>query len=76
MRSLIETIVRDYGWIHRGMGLAGNFAFVVGSVLFLPRFEPWKVTGVWLFIIGAALMFVGALGQFLVNRHEQKHDRR
>ncbi|AOL24828.1 YrhK-like protein [Erythrobacter litoralis] len=76
MSTIIRLIVRDYGWIHRGMWLAGNLAFVVGSVLFLPRFEPWKVTGVWLFIIGAALMFVGALGQFLVNRFEHKHDRR
>ncbi|QIQ87258.1 YrhK family protein [Erythrobacter sp.] len=76
MGSLVRIIVKDYGWIHRGLGLAGNFAFVVGSVLFLPRFEPWKVTGVWLFIGGSALMFVGALGQFLVNRYERKHDRR
>ena len=59
---MLRTIVREYGWIHRGIGLFGNFAFVVGSVLFLPEFEPWKVTGVWLFIVGAAFMFVGALG--------------
>jgi hypothetical protein len=67
MNDMLRTIVQEYGWIHRGIGLFGNFAFVVGSVLFLPEFEPWKVTGVWLFIVGAAFMFVGALGQFVVN---------
>ena len=80
MSTVVRLIVHEYGWIHRSMGLAGNLAFVIGSVLFLPRFEPWKVTGVWLFILGAALMFVGALGQFLVNRSERQrehgHDRR
>jgi len=76
MNDMLRMIVHEYGWIHRGIGLFGNLAFVVGSVLFLPAFEPWKVAGVWLFIIGAALMFVGALGQFLVNRFERDDDRR
>ncbi|MFB0610991.1 YrhK family protein [Aurantiacibacter poecillastricola] len=67
MRDALETLVRDFGWIHTGVGLMGNLAFVAGSVLFLPQFEPWKVTGVWLFIIGSALMFVGAAGDMLVK---------
>ncbi len=67
MQSAIRTLVRDYGWIHSGVGLLGNLAFVIGSVLFLPAFEPWKVTGVWLFITGSTLMFVGALGDMLVK---------
>ena len=67
MTNPIRLIVEDYGWIHRGIGLFGNLAFLVGSVLFLPSYEQWKTTGVWLFMIGAAAMFVGALGQFLVN---------
>ena len=74
MSELLRVIVKDYGWIHRGLGVGGNLAFLVGSVLFLPQFEPWKVTGVWLFIIGAALMLVGALGEFFVNRYENRHD--
>ncbi|MEQ8411803.1 MAG: YrhK family protein [Erythrobacter sp.] len=69
MIDMLRLIVREYGWIHRAIGLFGNLAFVVGSVLFLPQFEPWKVTGVWLFIVGAAFMFIGALGQFFVNLH-------
>ncbi|RIV83894.1 YrhK family protein [Aurantiacibacter zhengii] len=67
MGNLIRTIVTDFGWIHRSLGLGGNLTFLVGSVLFLPRFEEWKTTGVWLFIVGAALMLVGALGEFLVR---------
>ncbi len=67
MRDFIQLIVRDYRWIHLGLGLVGNFTFVVGSVMFLPQFEAWQVTGVWLFIIGSALMFVGALGEFIVD---------
>ncbi|GAA5055415.1 hypothetical protein GCM10023208_19270 [Erythrobacter westpacificensis] len=64
---MIHTIVADFGWIHRALGLIGNFAFLAGSVLFLPQFEQWKTIGVWLFIVGAALMLVGALGEFLVR---------
>ncbi len=70
MSDPIRLIVEDYGWIHRGIGLFGNLAFLVGSVLFLPAFEPWKTIGVWLFILGAGAMLVGALGQFFVNLGE------
>ena len=49
--------------------MAGSTAGSACSAIspFLPAFEAWKTTGVWLFIIGAAAMFVGALGQFFVN---------
>ena len=52
-----------------GSALAAR-AVLVGSVLFLPAFEPWKTIGVWLFILGAGAMLVGALGQFFVNLGE------
>jgi len=44
--------IHDYRWIHTGIGLLGNGAFLVGSVCFL--WEPLKTAGIWLFIIGAA----------------------
>ncbi|MBZ6379344.1 hypothetical protein B5C34_08265 [Pacificimonas flava] len=67
MRNLLKTVVEDYGWIHTGLGLLGNVMFFVGSILFLPQFEQWKTTGIWLFIVGSFLMLVGALGEFVVN---------
>jgi hypothetical protein len=70
MPSVLKTIVRDYGWIHLSLGLVGNVSFLAGSFLFLPAFETWKTTGVWLFIIGASLMTIGALGRLLVSFYD------
>ncbi|MCP1169202.1 YrhK family protein [Limimaricola litoreus] len=76
----IRTLVQDYEWIHLSLGLFGNVAFLVGSVLFLPMFEgqspswtemDWKTLGVWLFIIGTFFMFIGALGNLLVKLSER-----
>lgn len=71
MAEPIRILVQDYGWIHLSLGLIGNLTFVLGSVLFLPSFEAWQVAGVWLFIVGASLMFVGALGQLLVSLYDR-----
>lgn len=69
-RSALQRLVQDYSWIHTGLGTFGNFSFFVGSILFLPEFEPWKVTGVWLFIVGAGFMLIGSLGNLLVEAYE------
>lgn len=71
MSKPLKIIVQDYGWIHTSVGLLGNIAFFLGSILFLPQFEEWKVTGVWLFIVGSFLMLVGALGNLLVGLFEK-----
>ncbi|WP_372810586.1 YrhK family protein, partial [Litorivivens sp.] len=42
MSNVIRTIVNDYSWIHLSLGLLGNITFFVGSILFLPQFEPYK----------------------------------
>lgn len=55
--------LRDYRWIHTGIGLLGNGAFLAGSVFFL--WESLKTAGIWLFIIGATGMFIGSLGDAL-----------
>jgi hypothetical protein len=39
MYAVIRTPVWEFGWIHTGLGLFGNFTFVSGSVLFQPAFE-------------------------------------
>lgn len=72
MRTL-RAIVRDYEWIHIVIGLAGNLAFVVGSVFFLSA--STQTAGVWLFIFGSAFMFVGSAGDALV-RYERRRENR
>ena len=73
MSRLASTVVHEYGWIHTGLGLFGNINFLAGSVLFLPQFEQWKTLGVWLFIVGAAFMMFGAIGDFLVKVYEKRN---
>ncbi len=67
MHNALHTLVNDYGWIHTGTGMLGNLTFVIGSVFFLPHFSSLQTSGVWLFIIGSALMLVGAVGDLLVK---------
>ncbi|MBK61815.1 MAG: hypothetical protein CL575_02535 [Altererythrobacter sp.] len=67
MREYLQTLLHDFGWIHRGIGMIGNLTFVLGSILFLPSFSSLQTIGVWLFIGGSALMFIGALGEFVVS---------
>ncbi|WP_218355024.1 YrhK family protein [Alteromonas lipotrueiana] len=77
MPPLLKLIVNDYGWIHLSLGLFGNVAFFAGSILFLPAFEAYKVTGVWLFIGGAFFMLLGSIGKLLVDITEKpKHHQR
>ena len=84
LRHFFRTLVQDYGWIHLGIGLSGNFLFAVGSVMFLPDLGKvhlswihaaveWKTVGVWLFIIGATLMLVGSIGSLLLSIYNNNH---
>ncbi len=70
MKSMIRTLVQDYGWIHTSIGAIGNFVFFIGSIFFLPSFKSLLVVGVWLFIIGSLLMMIGAIGDFFVKIYE------
>ncbi len=63
--------MQDYEWFHTLLGILGNLAFLVGSVLFL--FESLKRAGVWLFIVGSAGMLVGSVGSVLVRRARRRH---
>lgn len=67
MRNAILKLVRDFGWIHLSLGLAGNVMFFVGSVLFLPMFHEYKTFAIWLFIAGSFLMLVGSAGNFILS---------
>lgn len=72
LRKFLKVLVHDYSWIHLSLGLVGNLTFLVGSVLFLPRFTAYQTLGVWLFIAGAALMSVGSIGRLLVDILEEE----
>ncbi len=74
MLKLIKVIVNDYGWIHLSLGLLGNIAFFVGSILFLPHFEMYKTLGVWFFIFGAFFMLLGSVGRLLVDISGKKKE--
>ena len=70
MTQMLKTLVKDYGWIHTALGVLGNATFVIGSVLFLPQFEQLQRLAVWCFIVGPALMLVGALGSLAVKLYD------
>jgi hypothetical protein len=63
--SAVQRFVSNYEWIHTGLGLIGNLAFLVGSVLFL--WESTKQAGTWLFILGASGMLLGSIGRAVVD---------
>jgi hypothetical protein len=63
--SAVERFVSNYEWIHTGLGLIGNLAFLIGSILFL--WESTKPAGTWLFIVGASGMLLGSIGRALVD---------
>lgn len=61
----VSRMVRDFPWVHLGIGLFGNAAFVVGSVLFF--FKSTQTLAIWVFVVASAGMLVGSLGQLLVR---------
>ena len=69
-RRPISEVIHDFPWIHRVLGLTGNAAFFIGSILFF--FEALKTLGIWLFVIGSFLMLVGSVGEFLVRWAERR----
>jgi YrhK-like protein len=75
MKSMVKTLVQDYGWIHMAIGAIGNFIFFIGSIFFLPNFKSMLVVGVWLFIIGSLLMMTGAIGEFFVKIYDAEEHR-
>jgi hypothetical protein len=63
---LAHRIAHEFRWIHTGLGLLGNSAFLAGSILFFYE-GPLKRIGIWLFVIGAAGMLIGSLGNAIVQ---------
>ncbi len=61
----LRSFARNSAWVHTTVGLVGNLAFVVGSVLFL--WDSTLTAGIWCFIVGSAFMLVGSAGDALVK---------
>src|SRR6476660_4599808 len=70
-RSWIGTTLRDFPWVHLGLGLIGNTLFVVGSVMFF--WDSVKTLAIWLFVLGSLGMLIGSVGELLVR--VEKHRR-
>ena len=70
-RSRVRGFLREFPWIHLGIGIFGNLSFVVGSVLFL--YAALEPIAIWLFIVGSSGMLIGSFGELLVRveRHVQ-----
>lgn len=58
------TFVRDYEWIHIGIGILGNGLFVLGSLLFLADVRSAAIA----VYIGASIgMLIGSVGSAIVS---------
>ncbi|MEJ2859815.1 YrhK family protein [Actinomycetospora flava] len=68
----IRRSAHDYPWVHLGVALFGNFAFVVGSIFFL--YPALTRTGTWLFVVASWGMLIGVIGEILA-RYEAKQRR-
>ncbi|WP_286232702.1 YrhK family protein [Thalassotalea sediminis] len=53
----MTTKIRDRIAINK-LGILASLSFFFGSSLFLPTFAEYATTGVWLFMLGSALMFI------------------
>lgn len=63
--SRVTELVRNFPWLHLGLGLAGNTLFLVGSVMFF--FPSVKTAAIWGFVLGSAGMLIGSIGELLVR---------
>jgi len=66
----IGEFLGDFPWVHLGLGLVGNAAFFVGSVLFF--WESTMTAAIWLFVIGSLGMLIGSLGELLVKVEKRR----
>lgn len=53
------------------LGILASLSFFFGSMLFLPKFAAYSTVGVWLFMIGSALLFIDYSGILRLGSSEQ-----
>ena len=61
----ISRTAHDMPWVHLGIGLIGNFAFVVGSIFFL--YPSLTRAGTWLFVVASWGLLIGVCGEIMVR---------
>lgn len=66
----IGAALRDFPWVHLGLGLMGNTMFVVGSVMFF--WESVKTLAIWFFVLGSLGMLLGSVGELLVRVEKRR----
>lgn len=69
-RPWVGTALRDFPWLHLGLGLAGNALFVIGSVMFF--WDSVKTLAIWLFVLGSLGMLIGSVGELLVRIEKRR----
>ena len=72
---MLQTLVREFPYIHKGIGLVGNTCFFVGSVLFFKMFRDYYTFAVWLFVIGSFGMLLGTVGEIVKTIFEARERR-
>jgi len=65
----IRRYAHDVPWVHMGVALFGNIAFVIGSLFFLS--PALTRAGTWLFVVASWGLLVGVIGEILA-RYEAK----
>jgi YrhK-like protein len=65
----IRRYAHDVPWVHMGVALFGNIAFVIGSLFFL--YPELTRAGTWLFVVASWGLLIGVIGEILV-RYEAK----
>ena len=64
-RKGLPALLHDFPWVHLGIGLLGNAAFVVGSAMFF--FKSTETAAIWVFVLASAGMLIGSLGELFVR---------
>ena len=60
-----REFVCHFEWIHIGLGIVGNVAFLTGSIFFLQ--ESLKTAGIGFFMLGSLGMLMGNVGSAIVK---------
>jgi hypothetical protein len=61
----ISRTAHDMPWVHLGIGLIGNFCFVIGSLFFLS--PELTRAGTWLFVAASWGLLIGVCGEIMVR---------